>query len=107
MMLGMHRSHTYMLCYYDKRLDASTYGGFFAPLTREPVCTYYSFAAFGELYSLGKEVSSESEDKEVYAVAATDGVRKAIMIANPTECEKKIEMNVSPDFWCAIAYRQG
>ena len=86
MMLAMQDAHTDMLCYYDSRLQASSYGGLFAPLTGEPVCTYYSFVAFGRLYALGTQVECRIDcaQKGLYAVAATDGKRHALMISNQT-----------------------
>ena len=44
-----------MLCYYDAKLTAGSYGGFFAPLTYKPTATYYVFKAYGELYALGNQ----------------------------------------------------
>ena len=86
MMLSMQNSHADVLCYYDARITASAYGGFFAPLTYEPVSTYYSFAAFGKLYALGTQVESyvECEDKGFYAVAASNGRKNAVMLVNQT-----------------------
>ena len=86
MMLAMQNEKIDMLCYYDARLTASTYGGFFAPLTQKPVCTYYAFAAFGRLYALGTQAEAviECEKEGFYAVAATDGKRNALMICNRT-----------------------
>ena len=86
MMLAMQDSHVDMLCYYDSRLGASAYGGFFAPMTFEPVCTYYSFAAFGRLYALGTQVEAavECEDKGFYALAASNGKKNAVMLVNQT-----------------------
>ena len=86
MMLAMQDAHVDMLCYYDTRLEASAYGGFFAPLTQEPVCTYYSFVAFGRLYALGTQVQCEvaCDTDGLYAVAATNGKKNALMISNQT-----------------------
>ena len=86
MMLSMQNSHADVLCYYDARITASAYGGFFAPLTYEPVSTYYSFAAFGKLYALGTQVEScvECKDKGFYAVAASNGRKNAVMLVNQT-----------------------
>ena len=86
MMLALQNSYTNMACYYDTRIQASAYGGFFAPLTYEPVSTYYSFAAFGRLYSLGTQVNADikCDKKGLYAVAATNGNKHALMIANCT-----------------------
>lgn len=86
MMLSMQDSNADMLCYYDARATASAYGGFFAPLTYEPVSTYYSFAAFGKLYALGTQVKTEisCDESGLYAVAATNGKKHALMISNCT-----------------------
>jgi hypothetical protein len=86
MMLAMQDSSVDMLCYYDARFTATIYGGFFAPLTCEPLCTYYSFVAFGRLYALGTQVKAEvaCDEMGLYAIAATNGRKNALMIANCT-----------------------
>ena len=86
MMLAMQDAHTDMLCYYDSRLQASAYGGLFAPLSCEPVSTYYAFVAFGRLYALGTQVECKIDCAQsgLYAVAATDGRKNALMISNQT-----------------------
>ena len=99
MMLAMQDSNVDMLCYYDTRLIASAYGGFFAPLTFEPVSTYYAFAAFGELYALGTQAECVFDRREdgTYAIAASDKDRKAVMIVNNSEQERELSMNVGDD----------
>ena len=84
MMAAMQDGGTYMMCYYDSRLQASTYGGLFAPLTYEPVSSYYAFAAFGKLYALGTqvEVVIEGAEGEFYAIAATNGEKNALYVVN-------------------------
>ena len=86
MMLALQNGHTDMLMYYDAKYTASTYGGFFAPLTAEPTATYYAFVAFSKLYKLGTqvEVAIDCESKEFYSVGATDGKKNALMIVNRT-----------------------
>ena len=98
MMCAMHDSHTDMLCYYDTRLEASAYGGFFAPLTYEPVCTYYSFYAFGELYALGMRAECRLEGEKMYALAACDGEKKAMLVVNFSEQSRKVEVNVGEGY---------
>ena len=85
MMIALHKtSRMNIMCYYDARLGPSVYGGLFNPLNHKPLCTYYSFAAFGELYVLGNCVKSECDG--VYTLAATDGNGKnAVMIANTAD----------------------
>ena len=91
MMIGMHATNTDMLFYYDSRLIASAYGGLFAPLTYEPVCTYYAFKAYGELYALGGQAELSAEG--CYAIAATNGDRCSILISNYSENENLISIS--------------
>ena len=102
MICAMQNSHTDMLCYYDTRLTASSYGGFFAPLTYEPTCTYHAFAAFGELYALRHQVECTLDHPEdgMYAVAAADKSRKAVMIVNHSEESRQIYTNIEKD--CSV-----
>jgi hypothetical protein len=95
MMLAMQlEGGTHMLCYYDTRLQASTYGGFFAPLTYEPVSTYYAFAAFGRLYALGTQAQAQvtGAEGEFYALAATNGVKNALMLVNRTGEKQQLQL---------------
>ena len=82
MLLAMQDTNTDMLCYYDSRIGPSVYGGMFNPITFQPFCLYYGFMAFGELYKLGCQVGCDVEGQDIYAVAATDGTQKAVLIAN-------------------------
>ncbi|MBQ7337920.1 MAG: hypothetical protein IJW40_05630 [Clostridia bacterium] len=84
MMIKMQRTNIDILCYYDARIAASMYGGLFNPMNHKPLCTYYAFKAFGELYALGNEVACESNDTKLLALAACDqeGDRQALMVVN-------------------------
>ena len=96
MMLAFVESgHVDMMHYYDARITASTYGGFFAPLTFEPVSTYYGFFAYGQLYALGNQVQCNITDRQdgLYALAATDGEKKATMIVNFSEESSAITLS--------------
>ena len=97
MMCKMQESATYMLCYYDTRLIASAYGGFFAPLTYEPVSTYYAFAAFGKLYELENQVScqADGETDGFYALAAAKDEKKAVYLVNFSEQRRKVKLNMN------------
>lgn len=95
MMCAMQNKKTNILCYYDARIGASVYGGMFNPITYKPFCLYYPFLAFGELYRIGNQMKCECDEKGVYAVAASDGTKKAVMIANISEECKTIETNVN------------
>ena len=106
MMLKMHSSKTYMLCYYDTRLMASTYGGFFAPLTFEPVSTYYAFAAYGRLYALGNQAEIKTEGigeaDGFFSLAATDGERRAVYIVNFSEEKRSVTTNLTDGFTVSL-----
>ena len=86
MMLALQNGHADMLMYYDTRVEATAYGGFFAPFTKQPTATYYSFVAFGKLYELGTQTEAvvDCDAYGLYAVSATDGKNNALMIANRT-----------------------
>ena len=93
-MLAMQNTSTDMLCYYDSRYgEATRYAGFFHPMTGKPCCTYYSFLAFGKLYALGTQAECISDTEGLYAVAATDGEKKALMIANISGEDQALAIN--------------
>ncbi len=83
MMLAFQNKKTTTLCYYDARIGQSVYGGMFNPMNYKPLGTYYSFKAFGELWSLGTQVEVDGADG-IYAIAATDesGEKRALMLTN-------------------------
>ncbi|MBE6612823.1 MAG: hypothetical protein E7632_10060 [Ruminococcaceae bacterium] len=93
MMLAMQNKRMDVMCFYDARLGPSVYGGLFNPLTWKPLCTYYSFQAFGELYKLGTQAGCEISDAGLYGLAAMDGDSKAVMISNLGD-EREINTNL-------------
>jgi xylan 1,4-beta-xylosidase len=95
MMIAMQYKKTDILCYYDARIGQSVYGGLFNPMTYQPLCTYYSFKAFGELYMLGTQAEvAYDKGTGLYALAATNGSGKAALIANVGD-EIEISTNLS------------
>ena len=85
MMIAMHDKKTDIMCYYDARIGQSNYGGLFNPLNYQPLCTYYSFKAFGELYALGHRAETSGGNSDVRVLAACDGTadgKRAVLIAN-------------------------
>ena len=90
MLLCFQHKKTRILCFYDARIGQSMYGGLFNPITYKPFGTYYSFKAFGELYALGSEAASSIDGEGLYAVAATDGAKKAAMNANISDKAQEI-----------------
>ena len=97
MMIAMQRTKMSMMCYYDARFNTSVYAGLFNPLTAKPFCTFYSFAAFGELYRLGDEVKVDGERDRLYALAAIDGEEKGVLIANIGEA-KSVTTNLEDGY---------
>ena len=95
MLMKMQNKKTDMLCFYDARIGTSVYGGMFNPMTYEPLCTYYPFLAFGEMYSLENQVECQLNEYRVYALAAANGDKKSLMIANTSGKDIDIETNVS------------
>ncbi|MBQ4136915.1 MAG: hypothetical protein IJD67_02290 [Clostridia bacterium] len=85
MMCAMQNKKTYMLNVYDARIGLGDYGCLFDTHTYLPNLSYKSFIAFNELYKLGTQVKCELERNGLYAVAATNGTKKAVLIANETE----------------------
>ena len=61
-----------MAMYYNSRIS-SDYAGWFNPLTCKPTKNFYAFKSFGRLYSLKSQAFAETDDKETFAVCATDG----------------------------------
>ena len=94
MMCAMQSTKMDMMCYYDARISTSMYGGMFNPLTFEPFAVYYGFKAFGNLYRLGTQLRCDCDNKNVYAAAATDGSKNAVLIANIGE-DTEVSLNMS------------
>ena len=81
-LLGMQKTKTAMLCYYDARLGPSVYGGMFNPDTHYPYRTYYGFKAFGSAYKLGEEVENDCVEEGIYVCAARNAEKGVLLIAN-------------------------
>ena len=93
MMIVLHSTPTDMLMYYNFTAN-SGYNGAVNTLNAQPFKAYYSFYDFGQLYALGQQVECEIEDGEkVYAIAATDGEKKALIIVNHNN-DKEISLKV-------------
>ena len=83
MMLAMQHEKVDLLHYYDARMTSSCNGGLFNSETRKPTNTYFSFHMFNKLYTLRNEVSCILDESSLYAIAATNGKRSVLVIANP------------------------
>ena len=83
MMIVLHDTPTDMLMYYNFNAN-SGYCGAVDPLTKDPFKAFYAFHDFGQLYALGNRVECVSDTPKLYAMAATDGEKKAIVLCNHT-----------------------
>ena len=102
MMIAMQRTKMSVMCYYDARFSTSVYAGLFSPMTEQPFCTYYAFKAFGKLYALGNAVETTGYGDGVYALAATDGKTRGVLIANISGEERTVETDLGSGY---AAYR--
>ena len=84
MMLAFQNTPLDSAMFYDAGFGTSIYQSLFHPLTKEPFPTYYAFPAFNRLYTLKEQVRVEVESEEIYAVAAANGKRGCVMVANPS-----------------------
>ena len=91
-MIALHSTPTDMMLYYDFRYWSS-YCGAVNPLNLNPFKAYYAFYDFGQLYALGKCVECSCDEKDVFALAATDGEKKAIVIVNHKNEEITLNVN--------------
>ncbi len=94
-MLMMQDTSTDLLCYYDCCLGFSDYGALINPDTGTPYRTYYTFMMFNTLYRLGRGVTAQSSDGRVFVQAAKDGRRAAVVLANPSEEELTLTLDIS------------
>lgn len=69
-----------MLMYYDARIG-TLFNGLFDAQDFAPTESYYAFYAWAKLLDLGSQMVVDVEEDDVYAVAATDGSKKAVFIA--------------------------
>jgi len=83
-LVGLQNGPCDLACIYDARCAPSSYAALFNPLTQKPHKAYYAFTAFNELHKLRTAVKAEVKGGAVYACAASDGGRIAILVANPT-----------------------
>ena len=97
-MLAMQHKKTDMLMFYDtKYVSLSAYGGFYDMYTFEPSNIYYAFKAFGELYALGNEAECICHEEGIYALAATDGEKKSMIISN-TKADTEVRIALPDGF---------
>ena len=97
-MISLQHKKTDMLMYYDaKYMAPNTYGGFYDLVTYAPSAIYYSFKAFGVLYGLENEVECNCPKDGIYALAAENDGKKAIVITNVSE-DTNVELDLTDEF---------
>ncbi|MBE6966460.1 MAG: hypothetical protein E7441_10575 [Ruminococcaceae bacterium] len=88
-----------MLMYYDAR-PGTTFNGLFSSYKSDnKLKGYYPFPMFDKLYKIGTQIEAETDDYDIYPVAASDGDKTAVMItyfSDKNDAEAKsicIELN--------------
>ena len=98
MLLLLQNTPTDILCYYDAKIGLGAYGGMFNPVTRTPNPLYYSFKAFGYLYTLKNQVEVIGGKNGIYAVGASNGKENALLITNTTVNNATIKTNLDSNY---------
>ena len=93
MLLAFQNSPLDSSMFYDARCGAGIYGSLFHCLDRIPYPTYYAFTAFNRLYKLKDQINVECDDEDVYTVGAGDGNWACVVVANPTDNAKELNIN--------------
>ena len=90
-MLALQYEGVEMMNFYDARMG-SLYGGLFNPMTYKPWHAYYSLVGFGMLYKLENQVELTCDTEGIYAVCASDGNKRVLMISNVSGETKELEI---------------
>ena len=78
--------------FYDARCNMGVYSGFFDCMTYQPLPTYYSFVAFGELFRRGTQVLLSELPEGVYGCAAKDE-DGCLMLVNTNDTAVEIHLD--------------
>jgi hypothetical protein len=84
MMIAMQHGFADICCIYDMRTTTAPYCPLFDICTHKPIHGYYSMVAFNTLYQLGTQVQTVCDTDRLYVLAASNGKRNAVMVANLT-----------------------
>lgn len=93
-MLGMQKEQTELLAFYDARIGASKYSGLFSPETYKPYLAYNVFLAFNELYRLGNEIESISDNPDIYVGGAKNGEKAVLLVSNTLDRPVVLDMDI-------------
>ena len=107
MMLAMQNvPYMTLISIYDARKAHCQWTAFFDPYTNLPTThAYHSFAGFNFLRKLKNQVEHTCDTDGIYAVAAVDGNRGALMISNVSGEEHTLELegiNLEGAHWYVI-----
>ena len=85
------------MMYYDAR--PCSWNGIFDPILFTPFKGYYPFKMYGEMYRLGEQIETVSDDEFVYAVGARGGDTACVMLTyfddSDDAAAKDIEITLS------------
>ena len=90
MILAMQQGYADVLCIYDMRTNNAPYCPLFDIKTHKPIHGYYALVAFNHLHQLGNQVELSCDTEDLYAVAATNGKKHALMISNATGAKQEL-----------------
>ncbi len=95
MLISMQNHPIDTAMFYDARFGISVYGSLFNPLTGTPFLAYYDFLVFDELYKRGSQVESCTDNENIYALAAENDGDGYVMIANTSENETELNLEMN------------
>ncbi len=82
-----------LLMYYDARPCAFN-GMFDTDFSFVPLKGYYPFRMFNRLYQLKNSIFCDTDDEQIYAVAAKDGKNTAVMITYFSDVDSSVSKDV-------------
>ena len=94
MMLALQNTSLDSAMFYDARCGMGTYSGLFDCMTYQPLPSYYSMVAFGELYIRGTQAFVGDLPEGVYGCAAVGG-DGCLVLANTTDEALPISLSLA------------
>ena len=91
-MIQMHKAHMDFSTYFDCQMNVP-WGGLVNPGWVYAYKPLYAFVAFSRLYKLGTSVEIHTAGKNLFALGATDGTKKALLVSIYQERRDQVEIN--------------
>ena len=91
-MIEMHKARMDFSTYYDCQMNVP-WGGLVNPGWVYAYKPLYSFVAFSRLYKIGTAVETKTVGRNVYALAAANAEKKALLVSVYQEKNDKVEIN--------------